>query len=139
MTGNDLLYGDVWGFYDTYSPVSEKWMVTGLPAEGDVDEGTISISAVISAIPFAPKESIKCLRILYNEFKNEGIYTDKGFVMSVNTNNRKVAPKPDTFFQPINVLSIENYRSGLLWEMAKKAPEYKKSYNIAGLKQINKN
>jgi len=137
--GNNFLYGDVWGFYDTYSPVSEKWMVTGLPAEGDVDEGTISISAVISAIPFAPKESIKCLRILYNEFKNEGIYTDKGFVMSVNTNNRKVAPKPDTFFQPINVLSIENYRSGLLWEMAKKAPEYKESYNMAGLQYIDKN
>jgi len=137
--GNNPLYGNVWGFYDTYSPVSEKWMVTGLPAEGDVDEGTISISAVISAIPFAPKESIKCLRILYNEFKNEGIYTDKGFVMSVNTNNRKVAPKPDTFFQPINVLSIENYRSGMLWEMAKKAPEYKESYNMAGLQYIDKN
>ena len=137
--GNNFLYGDVWGFYDTYSPVSQKWMVTGLPAEGDVDEGTISISAVISAIPFAPKESIKCLRILYNEFKNEGIYTDKGFVMSVNTNNRKTAPKPDTFFQPINVLSIENYRSGMLWEMAKKAPEYKESYNMAGLQYIDKN
>jgi hypothetical protein len=137
--GNNFLYGDVWGFYDTYSPVSQKWMVTGLPAEGDVDEGTISISAVISAIPFAPKEAIKCLRILYNEFKNEGIYTDKGFVMSVNTNNRKVAPKPDSFFQPINVLSIENYRSGLIWALSKNAPEYKTSFKKAGLKFVNNN
>lgn len=135
--GNNLMYGDVWGFYDTYSPVSDKWMVTGLPVEGDVDEGTISISSVISAIPFAPKESIKCLRILYNEFKKEGIYNEKGFVMSVNTNNRKLANKPDTFFQPINVLSIENYRSGMLWELSKKAPEYKASFEKAELKFVN--
>ncbi|UAM97998.1 hypothetical protein K8354_17210 [Polaribacter litorisediminis] len=134
--GKNKLYGDVWGFYDTYSPISKKWMVTGLPAEGDFDEGTISISAVMSAIPFAPKESIKCLRILYNEFKNEGIYNEKGFVMSVNTNTRELAKKPDTFFQPINVLSIENYRSNMLWELAKKAPEYKASFKAAGLKPI---
>ena len=132
--GKNKLYGDVWGFYDTYSPISKKWMVTGLPAEGDFDEGTISISAVMSAIPFAPKESIKCLRILYNEFKNEGIYTENGFVMSVNTNTGELAKKPDTFFQPINVLSIENYRSGLLWKLSKKASEYKVLINKAGLK-----
>jgi hypothetical protein len=136
--GNNYLYGDVWGFYDTYSPVSEKWMVTGLPAENDVDEGTISIASVISAIPFAPKESITCLRTLYNEFKNEGIYNEYGFVMSVNTNNRKTANKPDAFFQPINVLSIENYRSGMLWELSKKAPEYKVSFEKAGLEYHNK-
>lgn len=134
--GKNKLYGDVWGFYDTYSPISKKWMVTGLPAEGDFDEGTISISAVMSAIPFAPKESIKCLRILYNEFKNEGIYNEKGFVMSVNTNTRELAKKPDTFFQPINVLSIENYRSGLLWALAKKTTEYKASFDSAGLISI---
>jgi hypothetical protein len=131
--GNNPLYGDVWGFYDTYSPVSEKWMVTGLPAEGDIDEGTISISAVISAIPFCPEASIKCLRTLYHEFKEEGIYTEKGFVMSVNTKNRKLAKKPDDFFQPINVLSIENYRSGMLWELSKKTPEYRASFEKAGL------
>ncbi|MDC1285743.1 hypothetical protein N8Z33_03550, partial [Flavobacteriaceae bacterium] len=134
---NNPLYGDVWGFYDTYSPISETWMGHGLPAEGDVDEGTISINAVISAIPFAPEASIKCLRTLYNEFKNDGIYADQGFVMSVNTNNRKLANKPDSFFQPINVLSIENYRSGMLWDLAKKAPEYKKAFDEAGLKHVN--
>lgn len=57
--GNNFLYGDVKGFYNTYSPISEEWMVTGLPAKGNVDERTTSISADISAIPFAPKESIK--------------------------------------------------------------------------------
>lgn len=132
--GKNYLYGDVWGFYDTYSPVSKKWMITGLPMEGDTDEGTISISAVMSAIPFAPKETIKCLRTLYNEFKDKGIYGKKGFVMSVNTNSGKRAKSPDSFFEPICVLSIENYRSGLLWELAKKTPEYQESINKAGLK-----
>lgn len=133
--GNNKLYGEVWGFYDTYSPISKQWMVTGLPAEGDFDEGTISISAVMSAIPFAPKASITCLRTLYDEFKNEGIYTEKGFVMSVNTNTRELAQKPDTFFQPINVLSIENYRSKLLWNLSKKASAYHTSLKKVGLNQ----
>lgn len=135
--GKNYLYGDVWGFYDTYSPVSKKWMITGLPMEGDTDEGTISISAVMSAVPFAPKESIKCLRTLYKEYKDKGIYTKEGFVMSVNTNNREMAKGTDSFFEPICVLSIENYRSGLLWELAKKTPEYQESFHQAGLKKMN--
>lgn len=59
--------------------------------------------------------------------------------MSVNTNNRKVAPKPDSYFQPINVLSIENYRSGLIWDLFKNAPEYKTSFKKTGLKFVNSN
>ncbi len=133
----NYLYGDVWGFYDTYSPISKKWMITGLPMEGDTDEGTIAIQAVMSAISFEPKATVKCLRTLYDEFRNEAIYSENGFVMSVNTNNRKVATKPDSFFEPISVLAIENYRSGLLWELAKKAPEYQESMNKAGLKKRN--
>jgi hypothetical protein len=133
-SGKNKLYGDVWGFYDTYSPISKKWMVTGLPAEGDYDEGTIAISAVMSAINFEPKASIKCLRKLYEEYKEIGIYGENGFVMSVNTNSKELAKNPDYFFQPINILSIENYRSGLLWDLAKKAPEYQIAFEKAGLK-----
>ena len=132
--GKNKLYGDVWGFYDTYSPISKKWMVTGLPAKGDYDEGTIAISAVMSAINFEPKASIKCLRRLYDEYKELGIYGKDGFVMSVNTNSKEIAKNPDYFFQPINVLSIENYRSGLLWNLAKQAPEYQIAFRKAGLK-----
>ncbi len=121
---NHPYYGAVWGFYDTYSPISRKWMITGLPAEGDTDEGTVSISAVLSSIPIAPEDSIHCLRTLYKEFNQLGIYTPRGFVMSVNTRTGEVASTPDEFFAPINVLSIENHRSGLLWRLAEKAPEY---------------
>jgi hypothetical protein len=135
--GKNHLYGDVWGFYDTYSPVSKKWMVTGLPMEGDTDEGTIAISAVMSAISFAPQATIKCLRTLYKEYKHKGIYGKKGFVMSVNTNNGKMAKTSDSFFEPICVLSIENYRTGLLWELSKKTPEYHESFILAGLKKFN--
>lgn len=136
--GNNHLYDKVWGFYDTYSPISKKWMVTGLPAEGDYDEGTIAISAVISSINFEPEKTINCLRVLYNEFKSNGIYGKNGFQMSVNTNTRETAKNPDYFFQPINILSIENYRSGLIWQLAKKNKDYHKSFQEAGLKKINK-
>lgn len=129
--GNNYLYGDVWGFYDTFSPISKKWMVTGLPAEGDFDEGTIAISAVLSAINFMPDESISCIRALYNNFKNYGIYGNCGFKMSVNTNTKQTASTPDYFFLPINVLSIENYRSELLWNLAKKEKDYQSIFRKA--------
>jgi hypothetical protein len=137
--GNHPLYGDVWGFYDTYSPISKKWMVTGVPAEGDIDEGTISLNAVLSAVSFAPQETIHCLRTLYENYKHKGIYTDSGWVVSVNTKTGEVAPFTEAFFAPVNVLSIENYRSGLLWELAKKAPEYADSFRKAGLLKIKPN
>ena len=131
-------YGEVWGFYDTYSPVLKRWIIKGLPAEGDIDEGTISIDAAISAIEFEPKESLRCLRTLYNTFKDTGIYTSNGWATSVNTITGKASPFfRDSFFPPINVLLIENYRSGLIWKLAKSAPEYKEIFKLAGL--INSN
>ena len=70
--GHFPFYGQVWGFYDTYSLPLKKWVNKGLPAEGDIDEGTISIDAAVSAILFSPKEAMTCLRKLYSEFKKEG-------------------------------------------------------------------
>lgn len=137
--GNHPLYGDVWGFYDTYSPISKKWMVTGVPAEGDIDEGTISLNAVLSAISFAPQETIHCLRVLYENYKSKGIYTESGWVVSVNTKTGEVAPFTEEFFAPVNVLSIENYRSGLIWKIAKTAPEYTTSFRKAGLLKVKPN
>ncbi len=57
--GNHPHYGEIWGFYDTYSPLTESWIEKGLPAEGDIDDGTISVDAAISAIAFEPVQSIK--------------------------------------------------------------------------------
>jgi len=132
--GGYPLYGDVWGFYDCESPLTGKWTVMGLPMEGDIDEGTISISAVISSISFEPRKTIRCLRELYREYKDKGIYTDKGFMMSVNTKTGQVASGPDEFFLAINALMIENYRSNMFWDLAKKTPEYNKAFEVAGLK-----
>ena len=132
--GDYPYYGDVWGFYDCESPLTGKWTVMGLPPEGEVDEGTVSLSAVISSISFEPEQTMSCLRTLYRKFKHKGIYTDKGFMMSVNTKTGLVARGPDEFFLPINALMIENYRSNLFWDLAKQAPEYKTAFEGAGLK-----
>jgi len=132
--GQFPLYGKVWGFYDTYSPVLKTGIIKGLPAEGDIDEGTISIDAAMAAVEFEPQEAIKCLRNLYNQFKDKGIYTSKGWVTSVNTTTGEVAPFFwDSFFPPLNVMLIENYRSGLIWKLAKSVPEYQLIIQKAGL------
>jgi hypothetical protein len=74
--------------------------------------------------------------VLYENYKSKGIYTKSGWVVSVNTKTGEVAPFTEEFFAPVNVLSIENYRSGLLWKMAKTAPEYAESFRKAGLIKV---
>ncbi len=134
--GNYPYYGDVWGFYDTCSPLTNKWIIKGLPAEGDIDDGTISIDAAISAITFVPDASVHCLRSLYKYYKENGIYTSQGIATSVNTISGEVSRFfCDSFFPPINVLLIENYRSGLIWDLSKSAPEYTIAFNNAGLRK----
>ncbi len=134
--GNFPYYGDAWGFYDTCSPLTNRWIIKGLPAEGDIDDGTISIDAAISAIAFVPDSSIHCLRTLYKAFKGNNIYTAQGIATSVNTIDGKVSRFfCDSFFPPINVLLIENYRSGLIWELSKTCPEYQVAFKKAGLKK----
>ena len=133
--GNYPYYGKVWGFYDTCSPLTNRWMINGLPAEGDIDEGTISIDAAISAIAFEPEASIRCLRNLYDAFK--GIYTSQGIATSVNTPSGKISRFfCDSFFPPINVFLIENYRSELIWNLSKSSPEYKVAFEKAGFKPV---
>jgi hypothetical protein len=132
--GKFPFYGQVWGFYDTYSLPLKTWVNKGLPAEGDIDEGTISVDAAISAVVFKPKEAISCLRTLYGAFKSKGIYTSSGWVTSVHTPTGQVSRFfCDSFFPPINVLLLENHRSGLIWKLAKSAQEYHQSFSRAGL------
>lgn len=127
------LYGDVFGFYDTMDPVAGKWIEKGVPKENEIEDGTISVDAAISAIAFCPEAAIKCLRTLYKEYGKQGFYTKQGIATSVNIPTGKISPFfSDNFFPPLNVMLIENYRSGMCWKLATKSPELKKTMKSIG-------
>jgi hypothetical protein len=97
----------------------------------DNDDGTISPTAALSSMPYAPKESMQALRHFLSVY-GEKIWGRFGFVDAFCESKDWYA---DTYLAidqgPIMVM-IENHRTGLLWNLFMKAPEIQ-----AGLRALS--
>ena len=116
-------YGsDIWGLtagvnpwgYNAHSPMN--------------DNGTINPTAAIGSIPFTPDESIRALQYFYEDL-GSSLWGEYGFVDAFN-----LTEEPDWFSDtwlaidqgPILVM-IENYRTGLIWDLFMSSPEIQAS------------
>jgi len=88
----------------------------------DNDNGTITPTAALASLPYAPQRVIQTLRHFLNRY-GEKIWQRYGFVDAFNEQRDWYA---DTFLSidqgPI-VVMMENHRSGLLWKLFMSAPE----------------
>jgi hypothetical protein len=86
------------------------------------DLGVISPTAAISSIPYTPEHSIKAIRHFYYEYRDSlwGIY---GFFDAFNPSENWWADTYLAIDQGPMVIMIENYRTGLLWDLFMSAPE----------------
>jgi hypothetical protein len=88
----------------------------------DNDDGTISPTAALSSMPYAPKQAMLALRHFLSAH-GEKIWGRFGFIDAFNESRDWFA---DTFLAidqgPI-VLMIENHRSNLLWNLFMEVPE----------------
>lgn len=114
-------YGKIWGIGELHN-----------------DTGDIQLEEVFSSLQFEPAAAVRNLRNIYKTFKSKGIYTTKGMHGRVNVSNNKVEPLGKGkhwfgFYLPLNVLYIENYRSGMLWKLAKSTEGYNKVFQKASL------
>lgn len=80
------------------------------------DRGVIAPTAALSAMPYAPTESMAALRHFYETLGKE-IWGPYGFVDAFNRTRGWVAGSNLAIDQGPIVVMIENYRSGLLWEL----------------------
>jgi hypothetical protein len=88
----------------------------------DSDNGTISPTAAISSLPFAPSEVLALMRHLL-EVHGEKVWGRYGFVDAFCEDKDWFA---DTFLaidQGPMIAMIENHRSGLLWKLFMSIPE----------------
>jgi hypothetical protein len=96
----------------------------------DNDNGTISPTAALASLPYAPAEVMRALRHFLTAH-GERIWQRYGFVDAFNEQHDWVA---DTFLAidqgPI-VVMMENHRSGLLWKLFMSVPEVR-----AGLRRL---
>jgi hypothetical protein len=94
------------------------------------DNGTITPTAAISSMPYSSTESMNALRFFYYTLGDK-VWGDYGFVDAFNLNYLWFADSYLAIDQGPEIVMIENYRTGLLWNLFMSCPEIK-----AGMKTL---
>lgn len=80
------------------------------------DNGTIAPTAALSSMPYTPEESMRALKHFYYDLNAE-IWGQYGFKDAFNLQQNWVANGYLAIDQGPIVVMIENYRTGLLWDL----------------------
>ncbi|HUM65802.1 MAG TPA: glucoamylase family protein [Chitinophagaceae bacterium] len=111
-----LTASDTYDGYNAHSPTN--------------DHGTITPTAALSSFPYTPEYSMQALRHFYNDHGDQ-IWTEYGFSDAFNETKNWFASSHLAIDQGPIIVMIENYRSGLLWNLFMSCPEIKN-----GLKKL---
>jgi hypothetical protein len=88
----------------------------------DLDTGTISPTAALASLPYAPIEVMSTLRYLLSEH-GENIWGRYGFVDAFCEQQNWYADAYVAIDQGPIVVMMENHRTGLLWRLFMSIPE----------------
>lgn len=94
------------------------------------DRGVIQPTAALSSMPYTPKFSMQALRYFYEE-RGRDLWTDYGFVDGFSDEHNWIAKASLAIDQGPIIVMIENYRTGLIWNIFMKLPEIQ-----SGLKKL---
>ena len=125
-------YGkNVWGLTASYTKNNDGSI--GYTAHSPTnDTGVISPTASISSIPYTPEESLRAMSYFYNDL-HELTWGPAGFYDAFSLEGEDwVAAKYLAIDQGPMVVMIENYRSGLIWNLFMGAEEIKTGLDKLG-------
>ncbi|WP_264509417.1 glucoamylase family protein [Flavobacterium sp. N1719] len=112
-----------WGLTASYTRNADG--STGYTAhQPNNDTGVITPTAALSSMPYTPNESMKFLRYLYNEKKSSYVGV-AGPYDAFSPQYNWVTPRYLAIDQGTIAPMVENYRTGLLWNLFMQAPEVK--------------
>ena len=86
------------------------------------DNGTITPTAALSSMPFTPEESMQALHHFYYTLGDK-LWGEQGFYDAFNPGQGWWANSYLAIDQGPIIVMIENYRSGLCWDLFMSAPE----------------
>ncbi len=95
------------------------------------DLGILSPTAAISSLPYTPAESMNALRFFYYKLGDK-IWGPYGFTDAFNLTDIWFATSYLAIDQGPEMVMIENYRSGLLWNLLMSCPEIKTGLHTLG-------
>lgn len=95
------------------------------------DKGVITPTAALSSFPYAPEASMKALKFFYYTL-GDRLWGKYGFYDAFNVTEGWWADSYLAIDQGPIIVMIENYRSGLLWELFMSDPEVQSGLNMLG-------
>lgn len=95
------------------------------------DLGIIAPTAALSSFPYTPEESMKALHTFYYKLGTR-LWKEYGFADAFSPSTGWVADSFLAINQGPIIIMIENYRSGLLWDLFMNAPEIKNGLTLLG-------
>lgn len=104
-------------FYTAHSPTN--------------DDGVITPTAAISSLPYTPEQSMNALRFFYYKLGDK-LFKQYGFIDAFNLSDLWFADSFLAIDQGPEIVMIENYRSGLLWNLLMSCPEIKRGMTHLG-------
>jgi hypothetical protein len=133
-------YGPFWGLTDCGCPLhSSGFGEHGLSWAGGAapgnDDGTIAVSAAGASMPFTPVESVAFLRLVREKF-GDRIYDKHGFRNAFNEKINWFDKNHDALNKGAMLVMIENYRSGLVWDLFMRNEEVRAGLRKAGFEPI---
>lgn len=123
-----------------YGYSSDSWGLTASDIDGGYtassptnDVSVIAPTAAISSLPYTPVESMKALHFFYYTLGDK-LWGDYGFYDAFSLQNLWFANSTLAIDQGPIIVMIENYRSGLLWNLFTSCPEVKAGMQNLGFK-----
>ena len=126
---NKTYSSNCWGL--TACDSASGYKVYGAPPCSDTNhDGTVAPTAAGGSVMFTPKESIACLKYIYNTYKDKvwdndpsghtKLWGKYGFADAFNLNT-KIGSWCDPYVLGIDqgaiLISIENYMTGMVWDI----------------------
>src|SRR5699024_7008659 len=125
--GHEAYSDSVWGLTASDGPDG----YVPHEAKPSMDDGTMTPTGAISSFPYTPERSMKALKYFYREMGDKiwGMY---GFRDAFNSSENWVSPIYMGLNQAPMVVMIENYRTGLVWDLFMENPEIKPMLDSIG-------
>jgi hypothetical protein len=120
-----------WGYSASNWGLTASDIPNGYTASSPTnDVGVIAPTAAISSMPYTPAQSMAALKFFYYTMGDK-LWKDYGFIDAFKLQDLWFATSFLAIDQGPQIIMIENYRSGLLWNLFTSAPEVK-----AGMKKL---
>jgi hypothetical protein len=118
-----------WGLTASYTRNENGSIGYAAHAPGN-DLGIISPTAALSSMPYAPIQSFQALRSFYGQ--REKLLGPAGFYDAFSSDLSWVAQAYLAIDQGPEIIMIENYRSGLLWDLFMRNEEVQSGLQLLG-------